>query len=360
MRKTVECAVALLMLLVAFSAATERNWLDLPTNWGIWLIAPRAYLPEKEYPPEIADEMKRLKERNNALFDLNETPPFPCYGYETVAPWDSVQELPLFVGNSSTPCYPCAPRTVLRWNARSDVDDSAYGRGSFGEDGKRFFSTFLHPLKERVGRPSLAEWEWNGIGPDYFGRERFLATLVFAFVSDPGYSRTVDHDELECRSKFGEERQADYAVEVSLKRNGRGRELEFPSLGIPCAWAPGGSSGIGPNGGYSRRTLTDFETLLESVAKRWTFPGWMTDASVEFFFIDVGHSDAMWHVELKSELEESPAPGYCDIRRETARELYKRWRAVERGLDESKNGGVATHRPRNCHPAPNEQGFVCD
>ena len=196
MRKTVECAVALLMLLAAVSAATERNWLDLPGDWGFWLIAPRAYLPEKEYPPEIADEMKRLKERNNALFDLNETPPFPCYGYETVAPWDSVQELPLFVGNSSTPCYPCAPRTVLRWNARSDVDDSAYGRGSFGVDGKRFFSTFLHPLKERVGRPSLAEWEWNGIGPDYFGRERFLATLVFAFVSDPGYSRTVDHDEL--------------------------------------------------------------------------------------------------------------------------------------------------------------------
>ena len=117
---------------------------------------------------------------------------------------------------------------------------------------------------------------------------------------------------------------------------------------------------MGENGNYHKRTLTEFETFLEAVVERWSFPDWTADASVEFFFIDAGYSDALWHVEVRSEFEKLPAPGYCDTRRKNARELYKRWRAVERGLDESKNGGGSLGRPKNCHPAPNESGFVCD
>ena len=105
-------------------------------------------------------------------------------------------------------------------------------------------------------------------------------------------------------------------MEVLLSENGRTRDVRYPLRAGGCAWAAGGWSGIGEGKGWSGRTLTRFESLLNKVVlPEWTFPDHLTNAAATFLFIDEEVSSAVWRVEIVSSLRKAAEPEHCAARR---------------------------------------------
>ena len=167
---------------------------------------------------------------------------------------------------------------------------------------------------------------------DLYAREAKLAALISGFVSyERGYAVSADRDELECRARRGGKREIDVRVEVRLSENGRTRDVGYPPRAESCAWTAGGWSGIGEGKGWSGRTLTRFESLLDRIVlPEWTFPDHLANAEVMFLFIDEDVSNAVWRVEIVSSLRAAAEPEYCAARKERARELRKRWLEIGR------------------------------
>ena len=142
MRKTVECAVAVLAAVTAV--------------WG----GARESVPsfaESAEEAKIDEELEKLKK-------LDRESPFPCW-YADVkrAPFDSVWEIPTFLNadGSIQPCYPCAPRIVLSRFVSFDRDEdpAEFWKG----DTNRLFGAFLHPMRKRspsaLSAPTFSDME---------------------------------------------------------------------------------------------------------------------------------------------------------------------------------------------------------
>lgn len=295
MAKVIAPALALL-LAVAVCGYDEDA---VPVDWSVHLIRSYGAVP-------ASAALDSLKRESDAIFELNANLPFPCYGGADLVPVDSVVDVPLFVGERMRPCYPCAPRTVLRRYAEPGAGGPAFGGL---EEARR-----------------LAEME------DLYAREAKLAALISGFVSyERGYAVSDDRDELECRARRGGKREIDVRVEVRLSENGRTRDVGYPPRAESCAWTAGGWSGIGEGKGWSGRTLTRFESLLDRIVlPEWTFPDHLANAEVMFLFIDEDVSNAVWRVEIVSSLRAAAEPEYCAARKERARELRKRWLEIGR------------------------------
>lgn len=192
------------------------------------------------------------------------------YGEDAApVPADSIVDVPLFIEEGRPqPCYPCAPRTMLR----------------------------------RYAKPGSAGTLRSEERADLFTREAALATLIFEFVSyERGYARSDDRDELECRAQRDGKREIVVRAEVRLSETGRAEEVEHPPYAECGAWAAGGWSATGERKGWSGRTLTKFESLVDRLALReWTYPDYLANSAASFLFIEENVSNAVWRVEIES------------------------------------------------------------
>ncbi|MBP5350739.1 MAG: hypothetical protein J6Y56_02125 [Fibrobacterales bacterium] len=280
MRKTVECAVAVLAAVTAV--------------WG----GARESVPsfaESAEEAKIDEELEKLKK-------LDRESPFPCW-YADVkrAPFDSVWEIPTFLNadGSIQPCYPCAPRIVLSRFVSFDRDEdpAEFWKG----DTNRLFGAFLHPMRKRspsaLSAPTFSDME------DWRRREAEIGRAMASHSSRRGMGAG---DTL--------------LPTIKLARNGTWREVKDPADLCRSLW-----------GGRKCVPLTPRHAAVQAVLSNWSFPDYLTDARLEFHYLEAGNPGVEHLVVVWVEFQRHQEPEYCQQRSEMSHALFHKKLRIRAG-----------------------------
>ena len=263
MRKSVECAVAVLAAVTAV--------------WG----------GASESVPSFAEsaEEAKIDEELEELESLNRDGPFPC-GYTDMrrVSMDSVFEIPLFLddGGRGAPCYPCAPREVLRRYVPFDLDEPM---SVWESDTNRFFGTFLHPMLKR--RPSALSAPTPADMDDLNRREIEIGNVFGAKLSR---TALIAGDTVR--------------MKVTLGRNGKWREV-VDSFEKCRPTAMGDEECV---------SLDAERAAVRDALLGWSFPEYLSNSSLKFTYVDVANPGKSRALHLVISIQGVPEPEYCDNR----------------------------------------------